>query len=224
MMLWMASNEDSIKWLQRRTEQYRSYQSDRGEVVDDFDEVGKLGSGFVPLDDLEEVDLGDGITKRPTYVSTKLTLEQKGMIHDILREFSDCFAWSYTEMLGLSRSLAEHQLPIKPRFRPYKQLIRNFSPEIVGKIKEKVGRLLQAGFVHPCRYADWVSNVVPVEKKNMGKIQVCVDFRNLNRATPKDEYPMPVAEILVNSASGNKMISFLDGRVQSSFHDRGGHL
>jgi hypothetical protein len=52
-----------------------------------------------------------------------------------------------------------------------------------------------------------------VEKENMGKIQICVDFRNLNRATPKDEYPMPVADLLIDSVLSNKMISFLDGNA-----------
>jgi hypothetical protein len=80
-------------------------------------------------------------------------------------------------------------------------------------VKEEVDRLLQAGFIQPCHYADWVSNIVPVEKKNMGKIRICVDFRNLNRDTPKDEYPMPVANLLIDSASGNKVISFLDGNA-----------
>jgi hypothetical protein len=55
-----------------------------------------------------------------------------------------------------------------------------------------------------------VSNIVPVEKKNTGKIRICVDFRNLNKATPKDEYPMPIADELINRASGNRTISFLD--------------
>jgi hypothetical protein len=50
------------------------------------------------------------------------------------------------------------------------------------------------------------SNIVPVEKKNTGKIRICVYFRNLNRATPKDEYLMPVADLLVDSASGNKVL------------------
>jgi hypothetical protein len=58
-----------------------------------------------------------------------------------------------------------------------------------------------------------VSNVVPVEKKGTRKIWVCVDFQNLNRATPKDEYPMPVADLLINNTSVNKMISFLDGNA-----------
>jgi hypothetical protein len=64
-----------------------------------------------------------------------------------------------------------------------------------------------------CRYVEWVSNIVPVEKKNMDKIKICVDFWNLNRAMPKDEYLMPVADALINNASDNKIISFLDGNA-----------
>jgi hypothetical protein len=83
-------------------------------------------------------------------------------------------------MPGLSRKLIEHWLPIKASFRPYKRRAQNFKPEIIRRVKEVVDQLLQAGFIQPCRYADWVSNIVPVEKKNTGKIQICVDFRNLN--------------------------------------------
>ena len=56
---------------------------------------------------------------------------------------------------------------------------------------------------------------MPVEKKDSNKLRVCIDFRNLNRATPKDEYPMPVADMLINSASGNKVISFLPDITRS---------
>jgi hypothetical protein len=77
-----------------------------------------------------------------------------------------------------------------------------------------LGRLLQVVFIWPCRYAKWISNIVPVEKNNTGKIRVCEDFKNLNRAMPKDEYPMPLAEVLVNNASGNKVINFLDGNAR----------
>jgi hypothetical protein len=80
-------------------------------------------------------------------------------------------------------------------------------------VKEEVDWLLQAGFIQPCRYVDWVSNIVSVEKKNMGKIPICLDFRNPNRATPKDEYLMPIAYLLIDSASGNKVISFFDGNA-----------
>jgi hypothetical protein len=50
-----------------------------------------------------------------------------------------------------------------------------------------------------------------MEKKNTDKIRVCIDFRNLNKATPKDEYPMPIVDMLINNASGHRVISFLDG-------------
>jgi hypothetical protein len=52
-----------------------------------------------------------------------------------------------------------------------------------------------------------------VEKKNTGKIQVCIDFCNLYKATPKDEYAMPIVDILINNASRHRVISFLDGNA-----------
>jgi hypothetical protein len=76
-----------------------------------------------------------------------------------------------------------------------------------------VERLLDVGFIRPCRYAKWVSNIVPIEKNNTGKIQVYIDFCNLNKATPKDEYHMPIADMLISNASGHRVISFLDGNV-----------
>jgi hypothetical protein len=140
-------------------------------------------------------------------------MSQKQEIIQLLKAYTCCFSWDYIEMPGLSRELVEHRLPIKASFRPYKQGARNFKPEIIERVKEEVDRLLQAGFIQPCRYVDWVYNIVPVEKKNTGKIWICVDFRNLNQATPKDEYPMHVADLLIDSASGNKMISFLDSNA-----------
>jgi hypothetical protein len=52
-----------------------------------------------------------------------------------------------------------------------------------------------------------------VEKKNTNKIRVCINFSNLNKATHKDEYPMPIAYMLINNASGHRVISFLDGNA-----------
>jgi hypothetical protein len=78
---------------------------------------------------------------------------------------------------------------------------------------KEVDQLLKVGFIQPCRYVEWVSNIVPLEKKNTRKIWVCVDFQNLNWVTPKDEYPMLIGDALINSASGNKMITFLHGNA-----------
>jgi hypothetical protein len=116
-------------------------------------------------------------------------------------------------MPGLSRELVEHRLPIKSGFRPYKQPAQRFNLIIHNQVKEEVERLLDTRFIRPCRYADWVSNIIPVKKKNTDKIQVCLDFHNLNKATPKDEYPIPIADMLINNASGHRVISFLDGNA-----------
>jgi hypothetical protein len=205
----MAAATRYLEWLSRWTTEYRSSKDDAIGMVEDLDELGKLGRGFSSMDDLEEVDIGDGVVPRPTYVSARLNTSQKQEIIELLRTYTCCFAYDYTEMPGLSKELVEHRLPIKADFRPYKQGARNFKPEIGGRVKEEVDRLLQAGFIQPCCYADWVSNIVPVKKKNTEKIRICVDFRNLNWATPKDEYLMPVADLLVDSASGNKVISFI---------------
>jgi hypothetical protein len=79
-------------------------------------------------------------------------------------------------------------------------------------VKKEVERLIEANFIRPCRYAEWISNIVPVYKKN-GKMRVCIDFRDLNRDAPMDGYPMPVADLLVDDAAGHKVISFMDGNA-----------
>lgn len=79
-------------------------------------------------------------------------------------------------------------------------------------INAKITRLYDAKFIRSCRYAEWVSNIVPMIKRN-GKLKACVDFRDLNRVTPRDEYPMLIADLLVDGASGHKIISFLDGNA-----------
>jgi hypothetical protein len=80
------------------------------------------------------------------------------------------------------------------------------------EVKKEVEKILEVGFIRPCRYAEWISSVVPVRKKD-GRWRVYVDFRDLNRATPRDEYPMPVMETLINVAAGHKILSFMDGNA-----------
>ncbi|KAK1679127.1 hypothetical protein QYE76_039975 [Lolium multiflorum] len=121
----------------------------------------------------------------------------------LLKEYPDCFAWDYTEMPGLDRSIIEHRLPLKKGFRPFQQRARQMKAEILEEVKKEIEKMLNAGFIRPCRYAEWISSIVPVEKKD-GRWRVAIDFRDLNRATPKDEYPMPVAETLINAAAGHK--------------------
>lgn len=73
--------------------------------------------------------------------------------------------------------------------------------------------MLEAGFIGPCRYAGWISSVIHVQNKD-GRWRVCVDSRDLNRATQKDEYPMPIAEVFVNADAGHKILCFMDGNAR----------
>ncbi|CAL2271628.1 unnamed protein product [Prunus armeniaca] len=81
------------------------------------------------------------------------------------------------------------------------------------KVKEEIERLLKAGFIRPAIYADWLANIVPILKRKTGAVRICVDYRNLNEASPKDEYPMPMADMLVDGAAHNQMLSFMDGNA-----------
>jgi hypothetical protein len=178
----------------------------------DLTDDGKLGYGFTSADKLEEIDIGPGDKPRPTFVSKKLHPSLREPMITLLKEYADCFAWNYTERPGLDRSIAEHQLPLKSGFRPFQQRARQMKTDVLIEVKKEVEKMLEAGFIRACRYAKWISSIVPMQKKD-GRWRVCVDFRDLNRATPKDEYPMPVAEILINAAAGHKILSFMDGNA-----------
>ena len=159
----------------------------------------KLDDDRVEVQDpLEEVNLGGATTTRITFISKFLPVDFKNRLIALLIKYQDCFVWDYHEMPGLDRSLVEHQLPIKPGFRPYKHPPRRMANKVILKVKEEIERLLKAGFIRTARYVEQLSNIVPVIKKN-GKLRVCIDFRDINRATPKDEYPMLIDDTLVDS-------------------------
>jgi hypothetical protein len=164
-------------------------------------------------DRLEQIDIGDGDKPRPTFISANLKSSFRGALIKLLKEYKYCFAWDYSKMPGSDRSIVEHWLPIKPSFKSYKQPPQKiYKDEVLADVKKEIERLLDANFIQPRRYAEWISNIVLVYKKN-GKMRVCIDFRDLNRATPMDGYPMPVADLLVDAAAGHKVISFMDGNA-----------
>jgi DNA modification methylase len=140
---------------------------------------GKLGRGFMSADKLEEIDIRDGDNPRPTFISANLDSYFREGLIKLLKEYKDCIAWDYSETPGLDRSIVEHRLPIKPGFKLYKQPPRKiYKDEVLADVKKEVERLIAANFIRPCRYAEWISNIIPVYKKN-GKMRVCIDFRDL---------------------------------------------
>ena len=86
---------------------------------------------------------------------------------------------------------------------------RVFTPEQDQAVTDKVNKLLTAGFIREVYYPDWLTNIVLVKKANE-KWRMCVDFTNLNKACPKDSFPLPKIDQLVNSTTGHKLLTFID--------------
>ena len=93
--------------------------------------------------------------------------------------------------------------------RPIKQKLRRLYPQWSLQVKEEIQKQLSVGFLSVVKYPEWLANVVSVPKKD-GKVRVCVDFRDLNKASPKDDFPFPHIDMLVNSTVGHSMLSFMD--------------
>ena len=114
----------------------------------------------------------------------------------LLKKFKDVFAWDYSEMSGLDPRLVVYTLNVDPEAKLVAQLARIFHTKIEGQIVKEVQKLLAAGFIKPNEHPCWLSNIVPVKKKN-GQIRHCIDFRNLNRVCPKDEFSLPNMDLLI---------------------------
>jgi len=127
-----------------------------------------------------------------------------------LLEYADIFAWSYKDMLGLDPEVVEHRLSLKPEGPPVKQNLRRCHPDMALKIKEEVRKQIDAGFLVTSEYPQWLANIVPVPKKD-GKVRMCVDYRNLNKTSPKDDFPLPHIDVLVDSTAKCKVFSLMDG-------------
>jgi len=107
-----------------------------------------------------------------------------------LKEFADVFEWSYEDLRIYDKNLIQHKIPLKENIKPFRQKLRQINPIIFPVIEKEVKKLLDAKIIVPLRYSDWITNIVPVQKKTE-EIRICIDFRNLNRCSKKYNYPLP---------------------------------
>ncbi|KAM1063756.1 hypothetical protein ACFX2A_028485 [Malus domestica] len=164
-------------------------------------------------DPLKIIELGTKEDPRPIQISGLLESEDRAQIICLLQEFRDYFAWHYTEMSGLDTTLVEHRMPIKEGYKLVKQAPRRMSKEIEEKVKEEIERLVKAGFIRPAKYVEWLANIVPVLKAVTKAVRCCVDYRNINGVTPKDEYHVAMADLSIDAVAKHKVLSFMDGNV-----------
>ena len=158
----------------------------------------------------ELIDFSVPDQPREIRIGSSLSPDERSGLIDLLRSYLDVFAWLYEDMLGLNPTIVQHHLPILPYARPVKQKLRRLHPLWSLQVKEEIQKQLSVGFLSVVEYPEWLANVVPVPKKD-GKVRVCVDFRDLNKASPKDDFPLPHIDMLVDSTAGHPMLSFMDG-------------
>jgi hypothetical protein len=177
-----------------------------------FDGNDVAVKGRVSSNDADTVECNVGTPEEPKLVqlSRSLTEEQRTEYTELLREFADVFAWTYEDLKTYDTSVIEHKIPLKEEAKPFKHKLRQINPMLLPVMEKEVKKLLDTQIIVPLRYSDWVANLVPVRKKN-GEIRLCVDFRNLNRSSRKDNYPLPNMEHILQKVTGASRISMIDG-------------
>ena len=161
-----------------------------------------------PSEELEPVSLDDD-PEHLAYIGSKLAKNLKGLLTQFFRQNRDIFAWKQSDMGGIDPTVITHKLNTKPSFKPVKQKRRSFAPERQKAINEEVGKLLQAGAIREVEYPEWLANAVLVKKAN-GKWRLSIDFTDINKACPKDSFPLPRIDLIVDATAGHELLSFMD--------------
>uniref|UniRef100_A0A2N9FYM4 RNA-directed DNA polymerase n=1 Tax=Fagus sylvatica TaxID=28930 RepID=A0A2N9FYM4_FAGSY len=164
---------------------------------------------FASLEELEEIVLDDDEPNKTTSIGTKMDRTIREAMISFLKSNLDVFAWTHDDMPGIDPATICHKLNVDPSIRPIKQKRRVFAPDRNQAISDEVEKLLTAGFIREVFYPDWLANVVMVKKAN-GKWRMCVDFTDLNKACPKDSFPLPRIDQLVDSTAGHRLLTFMD--------------
>ena len=112
-------------------------------------------------------------------------------------------------MIEIDPKVMSHRLNIDPLHRPVRQKRRPMTEERYEALREEVEKLLANKFIREVHYPVWVANPVLVKKKN-GKWRTCIDFTDLNKACPKDSFPLPRIDQLVDGTAGHQLLSFMD--------------
>ncbi|KAJ4757223.1 Pol-polyprotein [Rhynchospora pubera] len=162
-----------------------------------------------PGEDVEEVELSEGII---TKLGTALGAKDRELVKDCLKKNQEIFVAEGGQMPGIKREIVEHKIKLFPHAKPVHQKKRKFGPERRTIIEEEVQRLLAAGFIREVKCPAWLANPVVVPKPN-NKWRVCIDFTDLNKACPKDPFPLPNIDALVDSTAGFSHLSIVDANA-----------
>jgi hypothetical protein len=159
--------------------------------------------------------LCEDIAEQKVLFGSQLSEEQEKALLKFLFNNKDVFAWSANDLYGVIRDVIEHSLNVDPTVKPRKKKLRKMSDDKAKGVRNEVKRLLSAGVIREVTYPEWLANTVMVKKAN-GKWRMCIDFTDLNKVCPKDEFPLPRIDSLVDATVTSELMSLLD--YYSSYH------
>ncbi|XP_050255152.1 uncharacterized protein LOC126701052 [Quercus robur] len=142
-------------------------------------------------------------------VGSKLPPQEKEELIGFFRENVEVFAWDAYVAPGIDPSFICHHLNVNPSVIPKNQPPRCQSKEHANAVRDEVTKLKKAGAIKEVFYPEWLANTVVVKKKS-GKWRICVDFTDLNKACPKDPFPMPWIDQSMDATVGHPRMSFFD--------------
>ncbi|XP_010252435.1 PREDICTED: uncharacterized protein LOC104594015 [Nelumbo nucifera] len=142
-----------------------------------------------PVEDLIQVPLNEGDPERIVQVGSLLNDHIRKKLVQLLRDHADVFAWSTTDMSGIDPEVLTHHLNADPRYRPVEQRKRSFATEWWLVIADEVQKLLDIDFIREVKYPDWL---------------------NKTRPTPKDNFPLPRIDQLIDAKASHELLSFMD--------------
>jgi hypothetical protein len=166
---------------------------------------------------VEKISINPLFPDQQITIGAQIPSELKFRVKKLLQANTDVFAWESGDMTGIPRTLmiegkpfiTEHRLNEHKHIIPVAQKRRNLAKERDEAACKEVNDLLSAGILRESKYHTWVANPVMVRKPN-GDWRMCVDFTNINKACPKDCYPLPEIDWKVESLNGYKYKCFLD--------------
>ena len=119
-------------------------------------------------------------------------------------------SWINEYIKEYDTSIIQHIIPINPGEKPFRQKLRRIKPMLLPVIEKEIKKLFNVKIIVTLRFSEWVADLVPVRKKN-GENRLCVDFRNINKVSLKDNYPLPNMDHIMQKVVGYERISTMDG-------------
>ncbi|CAA0811126.1 Unknown protein, partial [Striga hermonthica] len=161
------------------------------------------------FDKIELIYVDEPVFHKSLRIGSHLQEPLRAELISFLKHNSDVFAWKHEDMKGIDPGVASHKLNLDRTVRPIVQKRRKLGPDRQKALEEEVKKLIDNKFIKEAKYPIWVSNPVLVKKSN-GLWRLCIDFFDLNKACPKDSYPLPHIDYMVDATSGHELMSFMD--------------